>query len=223
MIARMMVQTVVFLALIGLLLFGGAGTTHWTEAWVYLAGTFVASALVGTWLNRHDPALLEQRLSLTHRDQERWDRLFMLAIFVVFLLLYLVMGLQRRWTGASMPLVIKILGGALLIASYASVIWTFRTNSFAVPQVRVQKDRVQRVITDGPYALVRHPMYSGALLYFAGLPLLLGAWWGLWLVPLFFAGFAYRIGGEEATLRRDLDGYANYAAKVPYRLVPYLW
>ena len=96
-------------------------------------------------------------------------------------------------------------------------------NSFAAPVVKIQKDRGQRAVDTGLYAHVRHPMYAGALLFFIGLPLLLGSWYGLWFFPVFTVLFSTRAVLEERTLIRELDGYADYAARVRYRLVPGVW
>jgi protein-S-isoprenylcysteine O-methyltransferase Ste14 len=98
-----------------------------------------------------------------------------------------------------------------------------RENSFAAPVVKVQAERGHRVIDTGPYAFVRHPMYSGAVLYFAGIALLLGSWWGLILSSVFFVLFSIRAAIEERALIDGLPGYADYLARVRYRLVPGLW
>ena len=109
--------------------------------------------------------------------------------------------------------------GAVLIALCMIMVWqTFRFNTFAAPQVRIQKDREQRVITDGPYRIVRHPMYAGALLMFVGTPLLLGSWWGLLFVPVGVVGIGIRAVGEERMLRRELRGYDDYARQVRFRM-----
>jgi protein-S-isoprenylcysteine O-methyltransferase Ste14 len=102
------------------------------------------------------------------------------------------------------------------------VVWqTFRFNTFAAPQMCVQTDREQRVITGGPYRIVRHPMYAGALLMFVGTPLLLGSWWGLLFVPVGAIGIGIRAIGEERLLNRELIGYDDYAQQVRFRMV--LW
>src|SRR6202030_2397998 len=102
--------------------------------------------------------------------------------------------------------------GVVLIALCIIFVWqVFRYNSFAAPQVRIQSDRAQHVITSGPYSIVRHPMYAAAILYFVGVPLLLGSAWGLLAVPLFILGFAARAVGEERLLRQSLAGYDDYA------------
>lgn len=111
----------------------------------------------------------------------------------------------------------------LFLLSTLFTLWVFRENSFAAPVVKLQAERAQRVISTGPYAHVRHPMYSGMMLFFAGVPLLLGSWWGLAMTPLFLALFAVRIRIEERTLREGLPDYADYAARVRYRLLPGVW
>jgi protein-S-isoprenylcysteine O-methyltransferase Ste14 len=98
-----------------------------------------------------------------------------------------------------------------------------RTNSFAVPAVKIQKERGQTVVTTGPYATVRHPLYFGALFYVAATSLVLGSWWGLATVPLVAFGFAIRIRVEEKALREGLQGYDDYTRRVRLRLIPFIW
>ena len=135
-----------------------------------------------------------------------------------------LIGLDARRFGWSyVPLGAQALG-AVLIALGMVLVWqTFRFNTFAAPQVRVQAARAHRVITDGPYSIVRHPMYAGATLYLLGMPLLLGSWWGVVAVPLLVAGMALRAVGEERMLRRELSGYDEYARRVRFRLLPGIW
>ena len=98
-----------------------------------------------------------------------------------------------------------------------------KANSYAAPVVKIQTARGHRVVSDGPYAIVRHPMYGGALLLIVGTPLLLGSWWGLATVPVIVLLLGIRAVMEERTLARELDGYADYAARVRYRLIPGIW
>jgi protein-S-isoprenylcysteine O-methyltransferase Ste14 len=114
--------------------------------------------------------------------------------------------------------------GAILIPIGFFIVWlTFRENSFAAPVIKIQKERGQRVISTGPYRIVRHPMYAGGLLYMIGMPLLLGSWLGLLVLPPIFSALSVRIFIEEAALRKGLPGYGDYAARVRYRLIPGLW
>ena len=114
--------------------------------------------------------------------------------------------------------------GVGLIAAGSYLVWlTFRENSYAAPVVKIQKERGHRVVTTGPYAYVRHPMYAGALGFLLGAPLLLGSWWGLAGSAALVLAMAFRAVLEERALTAELEGYADYAARVRYRLVPYLW
>jgi protein-S-isoprenylcysteine O-methyltransferase Ste14 len=174
---------------------------------------------------RHDPALLASRLSApVRRDQMPWDRVFMLAAFIVFIGWMVLIALDAsRFGWSHMPLWVQALG-AVLIALGMLVVWvTFCFNTFAAPQVRVQAARAHRVVTDGPYRIVRHPMYAGSILWLLGVPLLLGSWWGVAAVPLLVAGLAPRAVGEERMLRRELAGYDEYAKRVTFRLIPGIW
>jgi protein-S-isoprenylcysteine O-methyltransferase Ste14 len=122
-----------------------------------------------------------------------------------------------------MPIILNVLG-ALLIAAGFFIVWlTFRENSFAAPVVRIQDERQQRVISTGPYAIVRHPMYTGGSIYLIGMPLLLGSWFGLLVLPLILGALTMRIFIEEAVLRKGLIGYDDYAGRVRFRLIPGVW
>lgn len=218
-------RTVLSLVVLGAILFGAAGTLDWPQAWFYLVFTAVMSFWFGAWLARHDPALLAERLgSLIQRDQKRWDKIlmvFMLALWIGWLAL---MGLDaKRFHWSEVPLALQITGfGLICLGGY--VVWlTFKENSYAAPVIKIQKERGHLVVSTGPYAHVRHPMYAGALLFIAGMPLLLGSWWGFAAGAVLALLIAVRAVLEERTLAAELAGYADYAARVRYRLVPRVW
>jgi protein-S-isoprenylcysteine O-methyltransferase Ste14 len=135
------------------------------------------------------------------------------------------MGLDaQRWhLSKPMPVIVNVIGAALIVAGFLATLAVFNVNSFAEPTVRLEEDRDQHVIDTGPYALVRHPMYASAILYLFGMPLLLGSKWGLLIAPLFVIGVSLRAIAEERKLARELPGYADYMHRVPYRLVPFVW
>jgi protein-S-isoprenylcysteine O-methyltransferase Ste14 len=225
MITRMVVQTTIWLTATGAILFLAAGDWGWPQGWVFLGEIAISSFAVSFWLARHDPALLAARLAApVQRDQRPWDRIFMATGALVFVSWLVLSAFDaRRFEWSLVPLWAQAMG-AVLIALCMIVVWqTFRFNTFAAPRVRVQIDREQRVITDGPYRIVRHPMYAGALLMFVGTPLLLGSWWGLLFVPLPVVGIGFRAVGEERMLRRELPGYEDYTRHVRFRMVPGLW
>jgi protein-S-isoprenylcysteine O-methyltransferase Ste14 len=184
----------------------------------------VQAAEKALWLARHDPGLLNERLgSFVQRDQKGWDKIFMVTVLVLWFAWFALMGLDVRYHWSDVPLYAQVVGFLLLVLGCTLVGLTFKANSFAAPVVKIQKERAHRVISSGPYAYVRHPMYAGALLINIGAPLLLGSWWGLVFVPLFVGLFVLRIGIEERTLRTALQGYDAYAARVRYRVIPLIW
>ncbi|MBR1172361.1 isoprenylcysteine carboxylmethyltransferase family protein [Bradyrhizobium sp. KB893862 SZCCT0404] len=224
MIARLLLQNVTFTVAMGALLFASAGTLHWPSAWVFLATSASLGPLCGWWLYRLDPALLAERLRpVIQKEQPPADKVFVTALMAAMLAWLVVMGLDRRALASDMPVALQVLGFVLFMLCMLFTMSVFRENSFAAPVVKLQAERAQHVISTGPYAYVRHPMYSGMMLFFAGLPLALGSWWGLAMAPLFLALFAVRIRIEERTLREGLPGYVDYAARVRYRLVPGVW
>jgi protein-S-isoprenylcysteine O-methyltransferase Ste14 len=111
----------------------------------------------------------------------------------------------------------------MLLLSTGFIMWVMHENSFAAPVVKVQSERGHRVIDSGPYAWVRHPMYSGSLLFLVGTALLLGSWWGVAMTPLFAVLFGIRTGIEERALTAGLPGYGDYTSRVRYRLLPGVW
>ncbi|WP_441237180.1 methyltransferase family protein [Bradyrhizobium sp. 930_D9_N1_4] len=224
MIAKLLLQNTITTVGMGALLFACAGTLHWPSAWVFLATCALLGPLCGWWLYRIDPALLAERLRpVLQKNQPAADKAFMIVFVIAMLAWLAAMGLDRRALSSEMPVALQVLGLALFVASTLFILWVFRENSFAAPVVKLQAERAQRVISTGPYARVRHPMYSGMVLFFAGVPLLLGSWWGLVMLPVIVALFAVRIGIEERTLREGLPGYSDYVTRVRYRLLPGVW
>ncbi|CUU17110.1 hypothetical protein CDS [Bradyrhizobium sp.] len=224
MIAKLLLQNTITTAGMGALLFACAGTMHWPSAWVFLATCALLGPLCGWWLYRVDPALLAERLRpVLQKDQPAADKAFMIVFVVAMLAWLAAMGLDRRTQSSDVPVAFQALGLVLFVLSTLFILWVFRENSFAAPVVKLQAERAQRVVSTGPYAHVRHPMYSGMILFFAGVPLLLGSWWGLVMAPVIVVLFAVRVGIEERTLREGLPGYSNYMTRVRYRLLPGVW
>jgi protein-S-isoprenylcysteine O-methyltransferase Ste14 len=206
------------------LLFVPAGTLHWTAAWVFLGFMLVIGLACGWWLAKNNPALLAERMrSPIQPNQPAADKKFLAVFGLVVLIWFVTIGLDERFHPSRMPLAPQALGLVLLILSTVFIMWVFRENSFAAAVVKVQAERGHHVVSSGPYAFVRHPMYSGAVLFMVGIALLLGSWWGTAMSPIFAILFGIRIGIEENTLMAGLPGYADYAARVRYRLVPGLW
>jgi protein-S-isoprenylcysteine O-methyltransferase Ste14 len=224
MIAKLLLQNSIFVLALGALLFASAGTLHWPAAWVFLVTSAILGPACGLWLAKTDPALLAERMRPTFQaDQPAADKKFMLTFALVALIWLVATGLDRRAQASHVPLLLQVLGLAMYLLSNAFIMWVFRENSFAAPVVKVQTARHHRVISSGPYAFVRHPMYSGIMLFFVGVPLLLGSWWGVAIAPVFAVLFAIRARIEERALVEGLPDYADYAERVRYRLVPGVW
>jgi protein-S-isoprenylcysteine O-methyltransferase Ste14 len=225
MIKRLVVQMVIWFFFMAALLFGAAGTVRWAAGWWYLLEWAVLGMWLGLWLARHDPALLAERLApVVQRDQKRWDKLFIVYVGVVWTGWMILMGLDGgRYHWSTVPAWLQVLGAVGIFVSIYACRFIFRANSFAAPVVKIQSERGHKVSDTGPYAYVRHPMYAAALPFLAGLPLLLGSWWGLAGALLLAGGLAWRAVHEERELIGQLEGYDAYAARVRYRFVPYLW
>jgi protein-S-isoprenylcysteine O-methyltransferase Ste14 len=225
MIQRIVRQSLVGLAIMLVLLFVPAGTLAWPAAWIFLLEFALASILITRWLLRHNPALLEERMKpLIQRDQKPWDKALMAAFLFLWCAWFVVMSLDAaRFRWSMVPLWLQVLGVLAVAVAMYIMFLIMRTNSFAAPVVKIQAERGHRVISDGPYATVRHPMYGGAVLLILGIPLLLGSWWGLALSPVIILLLAVRAVMEERTLMAELPGYTDYVARVRYRLVPMVW
>jgi protein-S-isoprenylcysteine O-methyltransferase Ste14 len=128
---------------------------------------------------------------------------------------------RYRWS--NVPVWAQVLGALLILLTGAIGFLALRENSYAAAVVKVQNERGQKTVSTGPYRHVRHPLYTSAVLYFLGAPLLLGSWCGLALAPLLIAAVAFRAVMEERMLSAELEGYAAYAARVRWRLVPLIW
>ncbi len=224
-IVNLIVQTIVWFGFMGVIIFAAAGTLSYTGGWLYLGEMVVASIFFALNIARVDPGLLRERLKPpVQKDQPLADKLVLIPIlFLMFAGMGFMAADAARWHLSSMPRSVQWAGCGLLLAALLFMYWTMRTNSFAAPVVKIQKDRGQAVITTGPYAIVRHPLYFGALFYIAATSLVLGSWWGLVIVPVLAVLLGIRIGIEENALRAGLDGYDAYAHRMRWRLIPYIW
>ena len=220
---RLIVQTGLWLLAMAFVLLLAAGDPAWPAAWAFLIEIGVLGLAVGLWLAWRDPALLTERLAWpSQRDQIPWDRRFTIGAGAGFVVWLALMGLDAgRWRWSLVPPFLQGVG-VLAIGFSVWMGWrVFMVNSFAAPTVKIQPG--QSVIATGPYAIVRHPLYAGAVAFFVGTPLMLGSWLGLAVAPFLIAGMAARAVGEERMLRAELPGYDAYAEKVRYRFVPRLW
>ena len=221
-------NTRAWLALFGLavamalLIFVPAGTVNYWQAWVYLAVFMTASALTTIYLMSEDPALLERRMRAgPTAEKELAQRVIMVFASLGFIALVVVPALDRRFGWSQVPASIALAGDLLVSVGFYLVLLVYRENTFTSATIEVVEG--QTVVSTGPYAIVRHPMYASASLYLLGTPLALGSYWGLVPIVLTLPFLIWRLLDEERFLVKNLAGYTDYQRRVRYRLVPLLW
>jgi protein-S-isoprenylcysteine O-methyltransferase Ste14 len=220
----LLIQIAGFFTVFALALFIPAGTLAWLAGWVFLLLFFSFSLFIFSWLYRHNPGLLQERMRLGTSDQQVWDKA-LFPLIQAYLLVWLVfMSLDAaHFHWSVLPTWLQIIGAIILLCSFCLLFLTFRENSYLSPVVRIQDERGQTVISTGPYHYVRHPMYSAILIFVVGTSLLLGSGYGVLVGLLGMLILARRAVLEESTLSRELPGYAEYRSKVRYRLIPLIW
>jgi protein-S-isoprenylcysteine O-methyltransferase Ste14 len=199
-----------------------AWTIHYWQAWLCLA-SFLAPALAVTlYLMKSDLELLERRMKAgASAEKESSQKRIQSFTRIFFLSLFVVPALDHRFGSSRVPAIASIAGDILIIGGFAIIFAVFRENTYTSGIIEVSTG--QRVISTGPYALVRHPMYSGALAMMCGISPALGSWWGLLLLVPMTGGILWRLLDEEKFLAANLSGYSDYLGKVRWRLVPGVW
>ncbi len=206
----------------GALLLITAGTVAWWGAWIYLLIFIGASALATLYLTKNDPALLARRMRGGPTAEKRpVQRFIMLGASLGFVALLIVPALDHRFRWSMVPLGAVAAGDMLVALGFAIIFAVYRANPYASATIEVAENHA--VISSGPYAIVRHPMYAGAFLYLIGTPLALGSFWGLVAIVFMMPFLIWRLFDEERFLAANLAGYAEYRKQVPRRLVPFVW
>lgn len=222
MMLKLLAQLAALIAVMGAIIFAAAETPDYWQAWLFLACYFCASLALSLWLVRHDPALLQRRMrGGPFAEGERNQKVIMAITSLGFIAGLLVPGLDRHYGWSEMPAAISILADAVHLAGWLGIWFVFRANTFAAATIKV--DSGQTVISTGPYAMVRHPMYAAAIFMILAIPVALGSWWGLLVWVAVLPALIWRLLDEERVLLRDLEGYAAYRRKVVWRLIPYVW
>jgi protein-S-isoprenylcysteine O-methyltransferase Ste14 len=206
----------------GLLLFVPAGTIEYRQAWIYLAIFIGASLITSVYLLKKDPALLERRMrGGPGAEKETTQKIIMLFASLGWIALLVVPSLDDRFAWSRVPVAVEIAGDVLVVIGLYFIFIVYRENSFASATIGVAEN--QTVISTGPYALVRHPLYASALLYLMGTPLALASYWGFLPLVVMMPVLIWRLLDEEKFLAKNLKGYREYQEKVLYRLVPHVW
>ena len=212
-----------FLGAFGVLLFVPAGRWDWGAGWLYLAIVAANTAVNLVYLQRRNPTLIEHRLRVGE-GTKTWDKVWTAAFTPVVMALYVVAGIDAgRFGWSTIPLWLWPVGLALFLSSSMALTWSMGVNPFFEKTVRIQAERRHRVIDTGPYGYVRHPGYVGFVGWLLSTPLLLGSWWAFIPAVLSVAAVVVRTRLEDRTLRHELPGYIEYAGRVRFRLIPYIW
>lgn len=191
------------------------------QGWVYLIVSAAAGTVILAYLVRSDPKLLQRRLRGLGTEKETSQKLLQVAIGVVVIGTIVVSSRDHRASWSSVPPFVEIIGDLLLLTAYGVMHAAFRSNTFASVNIVVESG--QRVISTGPYGVLRHPYYAGLLLWVVATPLALGSWWALLMIVPMMLILRWRIRYEERFLEEHLAGYVEYCRRVQYRLIPLVW
>jgi protein-S-isoprenylcysteine O-methyltransferase Ste14 len=207
---------------LGILLFLPAGTFNYWQAWVFIVVFLLSANAIGVFLSLKDPALLERRKQVGPKAEQSLIQKIIMAIALISLIgLLAFSALDHRFGWSVMPLFVPIVGEVLIVLGLIINYFVFRENTFGASNITTEA--AQKVVTSGPYAYLRHPMYAGVLVLLSGVPLALGSFWGLLVLVVAIPGLIVRILDEEKLLKKELPGYSEYIQKVKYRLVPLIW
>lgn len=222
--ARLAFQCILTAVVAAAMLFLPAGTLRFRQGWIFLALLIIPMIAASIYFYERDPQLVERRLETEERVPEQ--KIIIRFAKLIFFGAFLLPGLDYRFrwsrkTFGAVPPWIEVLSGALSFAGYLMTYWVLAANSYASRIIQVEKG--QRVISAGPYRLVRHPMYFGAAVSILFSPLALGSYWALPVFALIIPVLVLRIVNEETILRQELAGYSEYCARTRYRLIPFIW
>jgi protein-S-isoprenylcysteine O-methyltransferase Ste14 len=206
----------------GFLVFLPAGTVQYWQAWAYLAVFLGPSLLIAFYLMKKDPALLKRRLSAgPTAEKEKAQKFIMSVASLGFMAMLVIPALDCRLKWSSAPFYAAVAGDALTVLAFYIVFLVYKENTFTSATIEIAQD--QGVISTGPYAIVRHPMYAGGLLIFVGTPFALGSYWGFLPFIAMLPALLWRLFAEEKFLAKNLPGYLEYCAKVRWRMIPGLF
>jgi len=203
----------------GLMLFLPAGSLGYWQAWLFMGTLFIPFIFVVLYFLKHDPELLGRRMKFKEKEAEQ--KIIIKITTLIFFAGFLIPGFDYRYGWSNVPTFLVILSDIIVFLGYMMVFFVFKENSYASRIIEVEKG--QKVITTGPYSVIRHPMYAGQILMFIFMPIALGSYWALiFFIPVVVL-LILRILNEEEVLSRDLEGYREYTKKVKYRLIPGIW
>src|SRR5579863_3317949 len=210
---RGVLANLVTLAILLACLFIPAGTLNYWQAWVFVAVFEVSAQALGVYFLLRDRKLVERRMNIGPVAEQRPAQKLISALFMLGFVGFVVLpAFDHRFGWSPVAPVVSVIANGMIVLSFRLFFLVMKSNSYAASTIQVEEG--QPVVSTGPYAYVRHPMYSGALLLVAAMPLALGSWWSVLLVVPFFPVLVWRLLDEEVFLRINLPGYDEYMQKV---------
>jgi protein-S-isoprenylcysteine O-methyltransferase Ste14 len=219
---RSVLSLVGFDLFLGVALFLPAGDIRWADGWLLIAFFTALTAPSIAYLWRVNPDIFAAR-SKIHGGSKGWDLVLVAILLVAFFAIFPLAGLDHRFGWSAAPAWLVAAGYVLTAVGYLGSVWVYATNKFAEPTVRVQKERGQTVVSTGPYAIVRHPLYMWSIFFALGFPLALRSYWAMVPGAVVILILVVRTAMEDRTLQAELEGYREYASRVRYRLIPGVW
>jgi protein-S-isoprenylcysteine O-methyltransferase Ste14 len=219
---KAIVQGVAGMAVFVACIFLPAGTWKYWQGWLFIAVFSVSTISFTVYLALYDRPLLERRMKAGPLHEKEWSQKVIVSLIILGFFVFIVLPpLDYRFGVSPVPPYMSVAGDIVITLSFLLIFRVLSVNSYAAANISVADG--QTVIDSGPYAHVRHPMYAGALWLFIGMPLALGSWLTIVLVPVILPVLLWRLLDEEKILRRDLPGYTEYAGRVRHRLIPHVW
>ena len=208
--------------ILAILLFLPSWSFNYWQAWIFLAVFSLSVFLITLYFLRKDPNLIQSRLKVGPvAEKQKSQKIIQALAGLFFILPFITASIDHRLGWSTIPTRLVLLGDILVALGLYIVFLVFKENTFTSATIEVADQ--QRVISTGPYAVIRHPMYAGAFIMLLGIPLALGSWWAFIFIILLFAAIVWRLLEEERFLSKNLPGYTAYRQKVRYRLIPYVW
>jgi len=216
---KVLIRFVLAIIILGLIFFLPAGSIKFWEAWVYFGILFIPMIFVLIYLLKKDPELLERRMKM--KEKEEPQKVFIKLSLLVFFIAFIIPGFDYRFEWSDVLFIVVIIADLFIFIGYLLFFLVLKENTYASRIIEVEKG--QKVISTGPYAIIRHPMYLAALMMYVLSPLALGSYWAILAVLPLPVLVIFRIKNEEKILIDKLPGYREYTQKVKYRLIPYIW
>ena len=217
--SRLTVRVLNALVVMGAMLFIPAGTLKFWQGWAYLIMFFVPGLLAFVYFYKHDPELVERRLRF--KEKVREQKQIMTFVYVIWLIAFLLPGIDHRFGWSRLPLYLMLASQVVVFCGYLLTLWVVKVNRFAARTIQVEPG--QKVVSTGPYGIIRHPMYLGVCATLLFTPLALGSYFALPAFVLLIPLVVLRLLNEEKVLRQELPGYSEYCLNTRFRLVPFLW